>query len=147
MQRRRRGAGVWGCLMGTLTKRDLVERVAAAAVLDRASVRVVVCEFLEQVKRALAAGHRLELRDFGVFETRSRAARVGRNPQTLREVAVPARRAVRFKAGRRLRDLLGGESAPERVSSGHPERDGATPPGARRRGRARRPGSGEAPRS
>jgi nucleoid DNA-binding protein len=48
----------------------------------------------------------LEFRDFGVFETRTRAARTAQNPKTLERVEVPAKRTVKFKMGRLMRENL-----------------------------------------
>ena len=54
----------------------------------------------------LAADNRLEFRDFGVFETRSRNARVAQNPRTLERVKVPSKRSVKFKMGRLMKEKL-----------------------------------------
>ena len=54
----------------------------------------------------LAAGGRVELRGFGAFTTRGRDARVGRNPRTGEEVAVPAKRVPHFKPGKEMRERL-----------------------------------------
>ncbi|MDX2147883.1 MAG: HU family DNA-binding protein [Planctomycetota bacterium] len=92
--------------MGTTTKRDLIERVADATKFKRNDVRSIVHEFLEQLARELEAGRRIEFRDFGVFEVRTRSRRAAQNPKTLTPVEVPARRNVKFKAGRSLRDRI-----------------------------------------
>ena len=54
----------------------------------------------------MCKNNRLEFRDFGVFETRTRAARVAQNPKTLERVEVPAKRTVKFKMGRLMRENL-----------------------------------------
>jgi len=54
----------------------------------------------------IAEGNRLEFRDFGVFEVKHRAPRMAQNPKTLERVPVPAKRTVKFKAGRRMRESL-----------------------------------------
>ena len=54
----------------------------------------------------LGRGNRLEFRDFGVFEIKERAPRVAQNPKTLERVQVPARRTVKFKVGRLMRETL-----------------------------------------
>lgn len=90
----------------TTTKREVTERVARATGVHRDEVRKVVQAFLDDLIEELAKGHRLEFRDFGVFEVRSRAARVAQNPKTLVQVTVPARRAVRFKAGRLMKERV-----------------------------------------
>ncbi|MBX3355381.1 MAG: integration host factor subunit beta [Phycisphaeraceae bacterium] len=90
----------------TTTKREVTERVARKTGVHRDEVRKVVQAFLDELIEELAHGHRLEFRDFGVFDVRTRASRVAQNPKTLVQVAVPSRRVVRFKAGRLMRDRV-----------------------------------------
>ena len=96
---------MWGKdgLMGTITKKDLVERISEGTGLRRSDVKTVVQSFLDHVIQELGEGNRLEFRDFGVFETKARAARVAQNPRTLERVPVPARRTVKFKVGRLMK--------------------------------------------
>ncbi|MDP7029346.1 MAG: HU family DNA-binding protein [Phycisphaerales bacterium] len=89
--------------MGTVTKKDLIDRIAFETGHRRADVKDVVQVFLNSVINELAEGNRLEFRDFGVFETRERAARVAQNPRTLERVPVPARNTVKFKVGRLMK--------------------------------------------
>ena len=72
----------------------------------RVVVKRIVQSFLDEVVIELANGNRLEFRDFGVFETRTRAARDAQNPKTLEKVKVPPKRTVKFKMGRLLREKL-----------------------------------------
>jgi integration host factor subunit beta len=92
--------------MATIKKKDLIDRITAASHQRRSVVRKIVQDFLDQMTAELERGNRLEFRDFGVFEVRSRAPRTAQNPRTLERVQVPARRAVRFKAGRDLRERI-----------------------------------------
>lgn len=92
--------------MATVTKKDLIERIAAASGCGRVEAKTIVQCFLDQVIEELARGNRLEFRDFGVLETRDRAARVAQNPKTLERVNVPPKRTVKFKVGRLLKDKL-----------------------------------------
>lgn len=92
--------------MPTITKKELVERVADGTEASRADVKKVVQRFLDEMVKSLCSGHRLEFRDFGVFETRLRAARTAQNPKTLKPVHVPERRTVKFKPGREFRAKL-----------------------------------------
>jgi integration host factor subunit beta len=94
--------------MDTITKKALVECIAEKTGLKRTVVKTVMQEFLDEVMRELAAGNRLEFRDFGVFEVKERAARVAQNPRTLEPVPVPARRSVKFKVGRKMQDMVEG---------------------------------------
>ncbi|XVJ60888.1 MAG: integration host factor subunit beta [Tepidisphaera sp.] len=92
--------------MSTVTKKDIIDRIIDRTKEPRASVKLVVQEFLDQVIVELKKGNRLEFRDFGVFEIRRREARVAQNPKTLKRVEVPARVSVKFKAGRLMRETL-----------------------------------------
>lgn len=92
--------------MPTMTKRKLVDRVATDTGVSRAVVKKTVQQFLDAMIDALCSGHRLEFRDFGVFEIKVRAPRTAQNPKTLKPVHVPARRTVKFKGGRFLRTRL-----------------------------------------
>ena len=69
-------------------------------------MKKTVQAFLDQVIDELGRGNRLEFRDFGVFEIKDRAPRVAQNPKTLERVHVPARRTVKFKVGRLMRETL-----------------------------------------
>lgn len=91
----------------TVTKGELVRMVAKTTGVKRPVVRDVVNALIEQIIIEVGRGHRLELRDFGVFENRVRAARVAQNPRTLKPVMVPARRTVKFRPGRLLKRNLG----------------------------------------
>ena len=87
----------------TTTKKELVDRVAAETNQPRAEVKRTIQAFLDGVIEELGRGHRLEFRDFGVFEIRERAARRAQNPKTLELVDIPARKTVKFKTGRLMK--------------------------------------------
>ncbi len=95
--------------MATITKKDLIDRIAGNTGQRRVAVKSIVQEFLDQVINELGEGNRLEFRDFGVFELKDRAPRTAQNPKTLERVYVPAKRTVKFKAGRLMRERLENE--------------------------------------
>lgn len=95
-----------GFSMTTTTKKDLIDRIAETTGCKRPLVREVVQMFLDQITEELRSGHRLEFRDFGIFEVKTRAARRAQNPKTLERVEVPPKRTVKFKVGRLLREGL-----------------------------------------
>ena len=101
--------------MTTVTKKQLTDRIADATGNKQVVVKEVVQRFLDAVVDELAKGNRLEFRSFGVFEVRNRPPHTAQNPRTLERVAVPARRVVKFKAGRlmseRVQKALGNPSA------------------------------------
>jgi len=102
----------------TLTKRLLVERIQEdldkvprtdpETALTQQEILQVVQRTLDHIAAALARGEKVELRNFGVFEVKTRKARVGRNPKRPDvDVPIPARAVVRFKAGKEMRaDVL-----------------------------------------
>jgi integration host factor subunit beta len=92
--------------MATITKKDLIEKVTERAQMKRADTKKAIQYFLDQVIIELKKGNRLEFRDFGVFEVKERAARLAQNPKTMQKVEVPAKRAVKFKVGRLMRDSV-----------------------------------------
>jgi len=92
--------------MSTITKKDLIDRISDATQAKRVVVKRIVQQFLDEIIAELEADNRLEFRDFGVFETRTRTARIAQNPKTLERVQVPAKRSVKFKMGRLLKEKL-----------------------------------------
>ena len=92
--------------MITVTKKELVDRIAEKLGIKRVVVKRVVQQYLDEIVLELGRGHRLEFRDFGVFECKQRAARVAQNPKTMERVPVPAKRTVKFKVGRLMKAKL-----------------------------------------
>ncbi len=92
--------------MATITKKELIDRVADSTLLKRVQAKKVIQTFLDEVVTELGKGNRLEFRDFGVFETKVRKARKAQNPKTLEPVSVPEKRTVKFKVGRMMRARL-----------------------------------------
>ena len=92
----------------TLMRADLVEAGASADGLFRKDAEVIVAAVFETIAKSLQAGETIEIRGFGSFRLRDRAARVGRNPKTGASVKVPAKRVCYFKPGRTLRKLFVG---------------------------------------
>lgn len=92
--------------MSTTTKKELIDRIAQSTQAKRVLVKATVQNFLNEVISELAKGNRLEFRDFGVFETRTRAARTAQNPKTMERIHVSAKRTVKFKMGRLMKEKL-----------------------------------------
>lgn len=92
--------------MHTVTKKELVNRIAEKTGNTRVFVKEVLQDFLDEIINELARGNRLEFRDFGVFECRQRAARKAHNPKTLQPVHVPPKRTAKFKVGRLMKKKL-----------------------------------------
>jgi integration host factor subunit beta len=92
--------------MTTITKQELVKRIAEKTHFKPKTVKLIVQRLLDQITAELAQDNRLELRDFGVFEPQTREARTAQNPRTLENITVPAKRVVRFKMGRMMRESM-----------------------------------------
>ena len=87
-----------------MTKRELVVRISDETGIVQQQVQAVVQLTLDYITEAVAKGKTVELRKFGVFEVRIRKPRVGRNPNApAKDVPIPARAVVRFKAGKEMR--------------------------------------------
>ncbi|GEM_PF-348777 len=95
----------------TVTKRDLVLRVTEKTGIPQADVARIVEAMFATLSSALEQGLRWELRDFGVFEVKTRASRMGRNPRTGDQVPVPKRRVVTFRPGKLMKQLIAGNAA------------------------------------
>ncbi|MCK4793413.1 MAG: integration host factor subunit beta [Desulfobacteraceae bacterium] len=97
--------------MPTITKQELIDRITESTQAKRSLVKATVQNFLDEIISELANGNRLEFRDFGVFEPRDCAPRTARNPKTLERIHVPAKRTVKFKTGRLMKQKLNGREA------------------------------------
>jgi len=86
----------------TLTKKEIARRVAGRLKIDQTLTKKVLQGCLDAILQAVVEQGRIELRNFGVFEVRQRAARTGRNPRTNQPVPVPAKQVVVFQAGRNV---------------------------------------------
>jgi len=84
-------------VIGTMAKEAKIPKVAAARALNA---------FTDSVTRALKKGDRLTLTGFGTFSVVKRGARTGRNPQTGKEIKIPARKVAKFKAGNLLKSAV-----------------------------------------
>lgn len=90
----------------TITKKELVLRIAEKTYQKQTVARDVIQQFIEEVTGELARGNRIELRDFGVFEVKVRKARKARNPKTGAEVHVPEKRVVSIKPGKKMKEEI-----------------------------------------
>lgn len=92
--------------METVKKGELVTRIAQESGLNKKQSEAALDAFLGVVQAALQAGEKVQLVGFGTFETRERAARMGRNPGTGEEIEIPASRVPAFRAGKGLKDAV-----------------------------------------
>ncbi len=114
--------------METITKRELVQRIAEKTGVQQVSAKDVIQSFLDEIINELAKGNRLEFRDFGVFEPKTKAQRIARNPRTGAKVPVPEKTTVKFKVGRLMKKRIQSEEdeAPTPVAGEAPPADSPT---------------------
>jgi len=89
-----------------MNKTDLINSIAAKSGLNKKNSEAALNAFIESVEEALKKGEKVVLVGFGTFEVRKRAARKGRNPQTKKEITIPASNAPVFKAGKGLKEKV-----------------------------------------
>jgi len=89
-----------------VNKTDLVSSIAKKSGLTKKDVEAVLNGFLGEVTDALTSGNKVQLIGFGTFETRKRAGRTGRNPQTGKEIKIAASTVPAFKAGNKLKEAV-----------------------------------------
>ena len=89
-----------------MNKAELVAAVAEKAGLSKKDSEKAVNAAFDTISAELAAGGKVQLVGFGSFETKTRNARVGRNPRTKEEIEIPASRVPAFKAGKALKDTV-----------------------------------------
>ena len=87
-----------------MNKTELVAAMAAKTNKTKKDTEETLNAFMEVVTETLKKGDKIQLVGFGTYETKSRAARNGRNPQTGEEIKIPASKLPSFKAGKALKD-------------------------------------------
>ena len=98
--------------MATTTKRELVSKITdklglKGVGITQQDVHEVVQCLIEEVTESLANGNNVVMRNFGAFEVREMKAKVGRNPKNPgKDVAIPARAAVKFKPGKEMKEKV-----------------------------------------
>ena len=89
-----------------MNKAELIAAVAAKAELSKKDAEKAVGAAIATITEALKSGEKVQLIGFGAFETRARAARTGKNPQTGATVQIPAANVPVFKAGKVLKETV-----------------------------------------
>ena len=89
-----------------MNKTDLINNISSKSGLTKKDVEAVLNGFVGEVTTALAAGDKVQLIGFGIFETRERSGRTGRNPQTGAPISIPASKVPAFKAGNKLKEAV-----------------------------------------
>ena len=89
-----------------MNKAELIAAVAEKAELSKKDAEKAVNATLDAITAALKEGDKVQLVGFGAFDVKTRAARIGRNPQTKKEIEIPASKVPQFKAGKALKDAI-----------------------------------------
>ncbi|QXD22937.1 HU family DNA-binding protein [Opitutia bacterium ISCC 51] len=89
-----------------MNKAELVDAISEGAGISKADAGKALDTTLEAVTKSLSGGNAVSLVGFGNFSVSRRNARTGRNPQTGAEIQIPARNAVKFSAGKALKDAV-----------------------------------------
>lgn len=101
-----------------MTKNELARELADDFELPRRQMTEIVEALLDRITAVLKSGDKVQLTPFGQFKIRDRAARIARNPQTGEPVNVPAKRVLKFIAGRVLKEAVGTAKRGAKKSSG-----------------------------
>ncbi len=89
-----------------MNKTELIASVAQSAGVTKKDAEHIVNATFETITAQLAAGERVQVSGFGIFEVKERQARVGRNPQTKEAIEIPASKAPAFKPAKTLKDAV-----------------------------------------
>ena len=89
-----------------MTKTELIAITAEKAGMAKKDAEKAVSAAMEAITAELAAGNRVQLAGFGTFETKTRAARTGRNPKTKETIEIAASTSVGFKPAKALKDAV-----------------------------------------
>lgn len=89
-----------------MNKADLVGQVAGKTGMTKKDTEPIISALLDTIQGALKDGEKVQLVGFGTFEVRNRAARKGRNPQTGKDIEIPASKIPAFKPGKVLKDSI-----------------------------------------
>lgn len=89
-----------------MNKAQLIDAIAEGSGLTKADSKKALEAFTKSVEGTLKSGDKIVLIGFGTFSMSERSARTGRNPQTGKEIQIPAKKVVKFKAGSELSDAV-----------------------------------------
>ncbi len=89
-----------------MNKSQVIDAVAQKTSMKKKDAEAAVNAFLATVEEALTAGEKVQLVGFGTFETKERAARIGRNPATNESIEIAASRHPAFTAGKALKESV-----------------------------------------
>ena len=126
----------WRALSGDadVTKKEIVKTISEEIGLTQLKTKEIVQKTFDAIVETLVEDHRIELRNFGVFEVKRRAARKARNPRTGDKVFVPEKFVVTFKPGKEMEERVremerrAAEAASHPQTNGSPDSGNPSPP-------------------
>lgn len=89
-----------------MTKKEIVKTISEEIGMTQLKTKEIVQKTFDAIVRTLVEDSRIELRNFGVFEVKKRAARKARNPRTGDKVSVPEKFVVTFKPGKEMEERV-----------------------------------------
>ncbi len=103
-----------------MTKADIVAKVAEEISVSQAAAAKALAVVTDSISQALKSGEKVTLVGFGTFSVSERKARKGRNPQTGKEIKIPAKKVPKFSAGAALKAATGGKAAATKAKAKKP---------------------------
>jgi DNA-binding protein HU-beta len=94
-----------------MNKAELIDSVAKSTKNSKVNVEEILNALMASIQTSLSKGDNVQLIGFGTFAVEQRAARVGRNPATGKELKIPAKKVAKFKVGSKLKDAVAGVKA------------------------------------
>ena len=89
-----------------MNKEELVQEIAKKTKVTQKDAAEVLNALVDTIQKTVAKGNKVTLVGFGTFESRKRAARTGRNPQTGKEIKIAAKTVPAFSAGKKFKELV-----------------------------------------
>ena len=90
-----------------MNKTELIAAAAERSGISKKDAERVLNAAIDSIAASLASGEKVQISGFGIFETKDREARVGRNPHTKQAIEIPPPRVPAFKASKNLKDIVG----------------------------------------
>ena len=92
-----------------MNKEELVQEISKKAKVTQKEAGEVLNALVDTIQKTVSKGKKVTLVGFGTFESRKRAARNGRNPQTGKEISIPAKTVPVFSAGKKFKEVVNGK--------------------------------------
>ncbi len=89
-----------------MNKNELIEELSDKTGFTKSDTKKFIDKYVEVVSKSLKKGRDVQLVGFGTFKVTKRKARTGRNPQTGKEIKIPAKKVPAFRAGKALKDSV-----------------------------------------